>query len=162
MWKKYNYIEKKVELPNGVKSNLQMIDHPGAVLIAPFVNSNQIIFLRQYRPTIEKYIYELPAGTMEKGEKPLNCAKRELIEETGFKAKRISKIGEIYPVPGYSNEIIFIYKAEQLTPYTAPKDEDEIIECKLFTKGEVRGLFKSNKIKDAKSICALVMCGFLK
>ena len=87
-----------VKLPNGRTMKISYINHPGAVIIAPFISKDKIVFMRQFRPALKKYIYELPAGTLDPNESLATCAKRELIEETGLRAKKISKVGQIYPV----------------------------------------------------------------
>ena len=148
-------------LPNGYTTSLELIEHPGAVLIAPFLNKNKIIFIRQFRPVINSYLYELPAGTLEKGEKPLSCAKREIVEETGFKAGSFKRIGKIYPVPGYSTEVITIFKAAQLTETSFLAEPDEIIKICFFSRRHVRKLFRQQKIVDAKTISALAFVGWL-
>lgn len=152
---------KKERLPNGYLATFEMICHPGASLIVPFLNKNTVILLRQLRPVIGSYIYEFPAGTLDKGESPLSCARREIIEETGYSAKRFTPLGTIYPVPGYSTEKIFIYKAEGLKPAARIPEEDEVIEHKLFTRSQVRRLFRQGKIVDAKTICGLALCGWV-
>ena len=148
-------------LPNGIKTKAEIIEHPGAVVIVPFLSSDKIILLYQYRPTLKQFLYELPAGTLKKGEPVLSCARRELIEETGYRAARFKQLGKIYPVPGYSTEIMTIFSARSLSPDFAPADADEVIQVKIFTKLQLKKLFKSGKIKDAKTICGLVLCGLL-
>ncbi|MBF0504996.1 MAG: NUDIX hydrolase [Candidatus Omnitrophica bacterium] len=151
----------KVKLPNGHTISISVINHPGAVVITPFLNDNTLVMIRQFRPALKKYIYELPAGTLDPGESAITCAGRELLEETGLKARRLVKLGDIYPVPGYSTEIIQIFKALDLTA-TSPQPEDyEIIQILPMTRGEVRQMFKQGKLMDAKSICALAFCGWL-
>lgn len=154
-----NVFVKKERLPNGYLATFEMIKHPGAALIVPFIAKDRIIMLRQLRPVINSYIYELPAGTLGKKEAPLACARREIIEETGYSAKKFKLLGKIYPVPGYSTEKIWIYKAQGLkrTSYTAEKDE--VIKSGVFTKSEIRRMFRSGRINDAKTISALAMCG---
>lgn len=151
----------KERLPHGYVATFEMIKHPGASLIVPFLTKNKLIMLRQLRPVIGSYIYELPAGTLDKNELPLSCARREIIEETGYSASKFKLLGKIYPVPGYSTEKIFIYKAEGLKKREHIAEEDEVIESRIFTKAEIKKLFKSGKIVDAKTIAALVMCGWL-
>ncbi len=150
-----------VLLPNGRTIKISYINHPGAVIIAPFISSDKIVFMRQFRPALKKYIYELPAGTLDPDESLTSCAKRELIEETGLRAKKMTKVGQIYPVPGYSTEIIYVYKAEGLTQGIAEPEVYEVIENIIMTKEEVKKLFKDGKLQDAKSICALTFCGWL-
>lgn len=152
---------RKERLPHGFVATYEMIRHPGASLIVPFLNSHTVIMLRQLRPVIGSYIYELPAGTLDKGESPLGCARREIVEETGYRASRYKLLGAIYPVPGYSTEKIFLYKAEGLKPTKRLVEEDEVIESKPFSKSAVRALFRQGKIVDAKTICALAYCGWL-
>ena len=152
---------KKVRLPNGYLATFEIIKHPGAALVVPFLSKDKLLMLRQLRPVIGSYIYELPAGTIDKGETPLECAKREIIEETGYSAGSMKRLGSIYPVPGYSTEKIIIYKAEGLRPRHRHAEKDEIIELKVLTRSDVRRLFKSGKITDAKTIAALAFCGWI-
>ena len=154
------YRQKKL-LPNGRVAQLELIKHPGAVLIIPFLNKSEIVFIRQFRPVVNKYLYELPAGTLDKYERPYACAHREIIEETGFAAKKMTLIGLIYPVPGYSTEKIIIYRAQGLFPKFAAKDDDEILKPCVFKRHKVKELFKKGRLVDAKTISALAMCGWL-
>jgi ADP-ribose pyrophosphatase len=117
--------------------------------------------LRQLRPVIDSYIYELPAGTLAAGESPLACAKREIVEETSYAAGKFTFLGKIYPVPGYSTEKIYIFKAERLKKRKTVAEKDEIIIRKVFTRAGVKRLFKDGKIVDAKTIAAFSMCGWL-
>ena len=148
------------KLPNGHKVTLEIVRHPGAVLIAPFIDTEHIIMLRQYRPVIDKYIYELPAGTLAKGEQHLRCAHRELKEETGYVAKKMTRIGEIYPAPGYTTERIIIFKAEKLIKETWQPEQDEIITSRAMSRSQIKTLLKRGRIIDAKTICALALCGW--
>jgi len=148
-------------LPNGYVATLEVITHPGAALIVPFLSKNEIIFLRQYRPVINSYIYELPAGTLDRGESPFVCAKREIIEETGYAARRIKRIGFIYPAPGYTNEKITIFIAEGLCKKETKMCADEVLRSFSVDKARTKKLLKDGKIVDAKTICALAMCGWV-
>ncbi|MFA5388783.1 MAG: NUDIX hydrolase [Candidatus Omnitrophota bacterium] len=148
-------------LPNGYRARFEIVKHPGAALIIPFLSKDKVILLRQLRPVIDSYIYELPAGTLDKNEAPLSCARREIIEETGYSAARFTRLGEIYPVPGYSTEKITIFKAELLKKKERIPEEDEVIEHFIFRKKEIRRLFRSGRIVDAKTICAFALCGWL-
>ena len=150
-----------VKLPNGRTTRITLIEHPGAVIIAPFLNKNTVVMMRQFRPALKKYIYELPAGTLDPHESIATCAHRELLEETGLLTKKLTKLGAIYPVPGYSTEIIYIYKAEQLTLTQAQPEEYEVIETMPMTRSKVRQLFVQGKLMDAKSICTFAFCGWL-
>ena len=152
---------QKRSLPNGRSINLEIIEHPGAALIIPFLDKNHIVFIRQFRPVVDEYLYELPAGTLDKRESAIVCARREIIEETGYKAGILKYFGKIYPVPGYSTEVISIFKAEKLSRREVCREPDEIIETRIFNKSFVRRLFKEGKIIDAKTICALAFCGWI-
>jgi ADP-ribose pyrophosphatase len=156
-----NVFIKYERLPNGHTARFEMIRHPGAALIVPFVGKERIIMLRQLRPVIGKFIYELPAGTLGAKEPPLACARREIIEETGYSAKRLKRLGMIYPVPGYSTERIIIYAASGLKETKRIPEKDEVIRTTAFTKKAVRALFRKGGITDAKTIAALAMCGWL-
>lgn len=157
----FKLISQEIKLPSKRISTFEIIEHRGAVLLIPFLSKNRVIMLRQYRPAIDSYIYELPAGTIEENEKPLATARREIIEEIGYKARFVKKIGFIYLAPGYSTEKIIVYTANDLSKAFADKDEDEIITACEFTKSQIRDLFKNGKIVDAKTISAFAMCGWL-
>ena len=152
---------KQQRLPNGYLATFEMIEHPGASLIVPFLARDRIIMLRQLRPVIDSYIYELPAGTLDRNETPLSCARREIIEETGYSARRFTLLGKVYPVPGYSTERIYLYRAEGLRRQVHAPEKDEVIEPHVFTRAAIRKLFKAGKITDAKTIAALAFCGWL-
>lgn len=152
---------KRMTLPNGYRATFEMITHPGAALVVPFLGKNRIIMLRQLRPVIGAYIYELVAGTLGRNESPLSCARREIIEETGYSASKFTRLGSICPVPGYSTEKITIFKAEGLKKVEHRPEEDEVIETHIFTKAGIQKLLKGGKIIDAKTICALAMCGWM-
>ncbi len=149
-------------LPNGIKTQLDLILHPGAALILPVLPSGKIIFIRQYRPAIRRYLLELPAGTLKPGETLLNCARRELIEETGYRAQKWKKLGKIFPVPGYSTEIITLYQAEGLSEARGDQDVDEMISLCPIDRHAIRGLLRKGRVLDAKTICALVLGGWLR
>ena len=151
----------KKRLPNGLTVRLELIEHPGAVLIVPFLSKDKIIFIRQFRPVVNSYLYELPAGTREQGEALLSCAKREMAEETGYQGGVFKRIGKIYPVPGYSTEVITIFKAEQLVKTAFLAEPDEIIKTHFFSRHHVKKLFHHRKIVDAKTISALSFIGWL-
>ncbi len=152
---------RTVRLPNKFVAHLEVITHPGAALVVPFLSRDKIILLRQLRPVIGAYLYELPAGTLKKNETVLSCGRREIMEETGYRAKRFTRLGYIYPVPGYSTEKIVIFKAEGLSKKNAQVEEDEIIRSFIVTRKQLKAIFKKGKIVDAKTICALTLCGWL-
>ncbi|NQT21876.1 MAG: NUDIX hydrolase [Candidatus Omnitrophica bacterium] len=155
-----NLYVKRQRFPNGYIGSLEVIRHPGAVLIVPLLK-DKVILIRQYRPVINSYIWELPAGTLHKGERPLLCAKRELIEEIGYSATKWKRIGSIYPAPGYATERIIIYKAQNLKKTAFKSEEDEIITPRIFEKKQINHLLRSGKIVDAKTICALKLAAII-
>ncbi len=154
------YLEKQ-RFPHGVVVDLEVIRHPGAVLVVPFLDKERIILIKQYRPVINSYIWELPAGTLDQGEQPLHCARRELIEETGYRAKSWKRIGNIFPAPGYTTEKILIFTARRLEQVESEKEPDELIVTRIFKRRQVRQLLRSGKIVDAKTICALQLAHIL-
>ena len=148
-------------LPNGREAYFEEVDHPGAALIVPFV-AGRIVFIRQYRDVIGKYIWELPAGTLEPGETPYVCAEREVMEETGCRARNLKRIGVIYSTPGFCNERIYIYRADCEEVTEGPRRNDgELIRVKKLSRNEIRGLFRSGRINDSKTIAALSFAGIL-
>jgi len=156
----FSVSRERKTFPNGRKVYLEQVHHPGAVLVVPFIEKD-IILIRQYRGVIGKYIWELPAGTLEKGESPLACARRELAEETGYRALDLKKVGMIYTTPGFSDEKISLFTAKcgrQKKPRT---DRDELIRIKRFTRKEIRVLFLKGRITDSKTISAFVFAGVL-
>ena len=152
---------RTVRLPNGYTTGLEIIKHPGAALVIPFLSGDTIIMLRQLRPVVDQYLYELPAGTRDGHEPARACAAREIIEETGYAAGKLTRLGHIYPVPGYSTERIDIYKAQKLRQTGVKPEQDEILESLAMGRVQVRRLFKTGKIVDAKTICALSFIGWL-
>ncbi|MFH1847255.1 MAG: NUDIX hydrolase [Candidatus Omnitrophota bacterium] len=155
-----NLFKGEKTLPNGRKAYFEEIDHPGASLIVPFTK-NKVVFIRQYRAVIGKYLWELPAGILNKGETPVRCAKRETREETGYEIKVIKKIGYIYTSPGFSNELIHVYTAECGERKETGLDYGEVIKVKLLSKKEIKKFFKEGKISDSKTIAALSFAGLL-
>ncbi|MFH1878409.1 MAG: NUDIX hydrolase [Candidatus Omnitrophota bacterium] len=148
-------------LPNGIQGVFEEIDHPGAALLVPFLDE-RIVFIRQYRAVIGKYIWELPAGTLAKGETPYACARREIKEETGFIVRGVRKIGEVYTTPGFCNEKIHIFRADCVKEEGSARDHDEIIKVSLLSRADVLSKFKKGLINDSKTISALAFAGLLK
>lgn len=142
--------------PDGRVFERDTVIHPGAVAILPFDAQGRVLMLRQFRAPADAWLLEIPAGTLEPGEPPLACAKRELIEETGFAARHWRKLGVIYNAPGYSSERIHLYRAWDLKPEQGEKDPDEHIELATMTRPEVQRAIKAGRITDAKTLCALL------
>lgn len=153
----FNLIRENVTLENGVITNLEFIEHPGATAIIPMLTDSRVLLIRQYRHALREYIWEIPAGTLDPQESVMNCAKRELIEETGYSAGHWQKLGEITPVPGYSDERIHIFLATDLRPAEQELDQDEIIKVHQCEFSEAMEMIKVGKIQDAKSIAGLYL-----
>lgn len=146
----------KVELSNGVISTREVVEHRGAVAILPILPDGNIIFVRQFRLPAGKILLEIPAGTLSPNEEPLECAKRELQEETGYIAGKWRRLISLYLAPGYSTECIHIFLAEDLRAGARKPDEDEEIKvCQLSLK-EALEMVKKGEVEDAKTVSALL------
>jgi ADP-ribose pyrophosphatase len=153
------WIEKRtIRLPNGIDREKVIVHPSNAVAILP-VHGDRCTLLRQYRFAIDQYIFEAPAGTMEKDEDPTETARRELIEETGFVARTIIPKGFIYTTPGYTDEKIFLFEARDLLPSDEyGKDDDEIIEVMDIATSDLNDMIVKGTIVDAKTICLIHRC----
>ena len=123
-----------VEVPNKGYQKREIIEHKGSVAIVAITNDNKIVLVKQYRKSIEKELYELPSGKIEIGESPLDCAIRELKEETGYSTENLKLIYKYYATPVFSNQLVFIYLAKDLTPGKNHLEEDEFIEVYEFDR----------------------------
>ena len=153
----FELIRENITLENGTTTDVEFIEHPGATAIIPFLDDTRLVLLKQYRHALKKYIWEIPAGTLDPQEKIIGCAKRELIEETGYSAGHWHKLGEITPVPGYSNERIHIYLATKLQPAEQHLDADEVIQVQEVEFKDALEMIGKGIIQDAKSIAGLFM-----
>lgn len=147
---------QKVKLINGKYSNREIIRHPGGVAILAFKDKDTVLMVEQYRKAIEKTILELPAGKLEAGENPENCGKRELEEETGFRAESFVLLGKIVTTPGFCDEYIHLYKAENLVPGQIGGDEDEFIKVHEVKIKDIKSMIKEGTIIDSKTISAFM------
>ena len=154
-----NLRRDEVLLPNGCTATREVVEHPGAVAIVPITKTGQVILVRQFRHPIGQIILEVPAGKLDKNEKPEDCALRELAEETGFVANKLRKLTAMYTTPGFSNEVIHLYLAEELVESDQRPDEDEFIKTEQYTPEQIRQMIKSGEICDAKSLVALCLAG---
>lgn len=144
-----------VLLPTGKTSTRELIRHCKASCILAFLDNGKVLMERQYRYPYDEVIYEFPAGKVDKGEDPIDAAKRELEEETGYLAQQIECIGLMYPSCAYTDEIIYLYVAHDLVKTKQHLDENESVEVLEMSLQEVFQLIQKNQLKDAKSLCAL-------
>ncbi|MDZ5010321.1 NUDIX domain-containing protein, partial [Clostridium perfringens] len=139
-------------LPNGKNANRDVIKHPGASAIIAFLDEENIILVEQFRLPLNKVLLEIPAGKLDKNEEPVECAKRELQEETGYIAKNIDYLGSIATAPGFCDEIIHLYKAWNLVKGEKNEDEDEFTNVKILNIKDVKSMIKNGDIIDGKTI----------
>lgn len=150
-----------VRFPNGTTGELEMIRHPGASAVLPFVSDAagadpQILLLRQFRYAAEEYLYEVPAGRLDKGEAPVDCARRELKEETGCEAESFTLMTTIYTTPGFTDERIHLFRAEGLTMGKSSPEPDELIEVETMPISKALLMIRDGVIKDSKSALAIL------
>ena len=153
----FELVRENVTLKNGVTTDLDIIRHPGAAAIVPAYGYDKIVLIKQYRHAIGEFVWEIPAGTFDNNEDPLECAKRELLEETGYIANFWEKLGEITPVPAYSDEKIHVYFAANLAKKDQNLDEDEILDVHTLKVPDVLNMIHRGEIKDSKTIASIFM-----
>lgn len=141
----------------GQQAEMECISHPGGAAVVPLLPDESIVLIKQYRHCIGDTIWEIPAGRLEPGENPLDCAKRELEEEVGYKAARIRILTEIYSAPAYCTEIISIFLADDLKPSEQSLDDDEIIEVVTIPLVDAVEKVKAGEIKDAKTVVGIML-----
>jgi ADP-ribose pyrophosphatase len=146
---------EEVELPNGQLAKREIVRHQGAVGILAVTSENKMLMVRQFRKPLDRTIIEIPAGKLEQGENPLQCAKRELKEETGFDAQVFKPITSFYTSPGFANEILHLYWADELTSGEATPDEDEFVDILEVSLQQAFDYIESGEIIDAKTILAV-------
>jgi ADP-ribose pyrophosphatase len=142
--------------PGGVRADRDLIVHPGSVVVLPIFADGRVLLIRQYRHTVGGFLWELVAGRKEPGETPRAGARRELLEETGYTARRLRKLLHIIPTPGFVQEWMWIFAAEGLAEGTAQPEEDEKITPRKFTFKQVDAMIRSGRLRDAKSIAGLL------
>lgn len=142
----------RVRRSNGHEFVHDVVFHPGASVIVPMLSPKEFVLIRQYRTACAKVIWEFPAGTLEKGESPIHCAKREIIEETGYAAKKWRKLGTFFPAPGISTELMHLFLATNLVPKKMALDKDEFIQIQVVTLDHLRSMVIKGEIMDAKTI----------
>lgn len=162
--KKHSVYEGKIinvrcdeaELPDGRPCKRELVEHPGgAAVVCEF--GGKIAFVRQYRYAYGEELLEIPAGKLEKGEDPMLAAMRELSEETGFRAERLSLLTVLYPSPGYTNEKIYLYAAHGVTRGESRLDEGEFLDLEMIPAEEAFAMAQNGVLRDAKSVSALLL-----
>lgn len=158
---------QRFDLPNGKSQIFEIVHHPGAAAVVPLsADGSSVLLLRQFRPAINRWIWEIPAGLLDPGEDPLICAERELKEETGWTGHHFEKVMEFFPSPGFSNEVTHIYKAILLSPGQKSLEDGEALEAHLLPQETVLKMIHNKEIIDPKTVIGLVHafspCDFLR
>lgn len=146
----------RVHLPDGKEGCREVVELGGAVAIVP-LQGDEVFFVKQYRTPVEKILLEIPAGRLEPGEKPEECAQRELAEEIGFGPSRLQQLAFFYSSPGFSNETLYLYLAQGLVYQPAPKDAGEFLQVESMPFSEALAKISRGEIEDGKTITGLLM-----
>jgi ADP-ribose pyrophosphatase len=153
----FNLVKENYTLDNGVTSDMDFIQHPGAAAMVPMLNNQEVVLIKQYRHAIREFIWEIPAGTLDPNETPLNCARRELIEEIGYSSTEWHQLGTITPLPGYSDERIHIFLALDLKPAEQHLDDDEMLNVQPVKLNNALQMILTGEISDGKTISGLFL-----
>lgn len=149
----------EVRFPDGSIGSLEMIRHPGASAVVPLLDSDddpQVLLIRQYRYAADGYVYEIPAGRLDAGESPLECAHRELSEETGYRAERVEHLFTMYTTPGFTDEKIHLFLATGLSAGESHREADEFMELVPTKLSRALSMIEQGEIQDAKTALALL------
>lgn len=152
----FDVLVDEVELPSGRKTNREVVRHKGAVGLVPVLEDGRVVLEEQYRYPAEEILIEIPAGRLEEGEDPDDTAKRELLEETGYLADTMERVLTFFTTPGYTSEKLYLYIARGLKKAESKPDFDENIRLMEISVEEALGLVEKGKIKDGKTIVALL------
>lgn len=155
----FTLVQDRVRLPGGRETTLDLIQHPGSVVLLAQPDPAHIVLIRQYRYAVGGWIWELPAGSVRVGEDPADAARRECHEEVGLLPGRVERLAVFYPTPGYCTETMIFYRLTELRrpDEPAPRDEDEQIEPQTFTLEAARELVRSGQIVDMKTALGLLL-----
>ncbi|MCX5827215.1 MAG: NUDIX hydrolase [Deltaproteobacteria bacterium] len=153
----FKVLEEDVQLPNGHRSRLSWIDHKSCIAVIPVDEEGNFLLIRQYRHATGGYLLEIPAGNIDEGESPEVCVQRELGEETGFQAGRITSLFDGYLIPGYGNEYMYFYLAQELYAAPLPPDDDEDIEIVRMSPGEAKDKLLRGEIRDVKTALGITL-----
>jgi ADP-ribose pyrophosphatase len=150
-----------VRFPDGSTGRLEMLRHPGASAVVPFLDDAQaadprVLLIRQFRHAADGFIYEVPAGRLDPGESPESCAARELEEETGMRAEKLDRLTTIFTTPGFTDEKIHLFVAHRLTEGHARREADEFVELTPYRWSEAMAMIRRGDIADGKTLIALL------
>jgi ADP-ribose pyrophosphatase len=145
-----------VREPGGLRVTREVITHPGSVVVLPVLQDGRIVMIRQYRHATRQYLWELVAGRIDEGERVKEAAARELLEETGYKAKRFTEFLDVFPTPGFLEERMHILLAEGLTAGEAQPEEDEKIISRPYTPTKLKQMLRTGRLRDGKSIAGIL------
>jgi ADP-ribose pyrophosphatase len=148
-------VDRVIE-PGGVETTREVVCHPGSVVVLPHLPDGRLILVRQYRYAVKESLWELVAGGMERGETPRQSARRELLEEAGYRARVLKPLVEFYPSPGILSEKMHLVEAWDLTPGKGQPDVDERIEVGVFSLEEIVKMARSKKIRDGKTLVGIL------
>lgn len=151
-----------IGLPNGHKTQHEVIRHPGAVCVIALDDQGRVLIVRQYRTALERVTIEVPAGKIDPGEDPEDAVRRELAEETGYAAGQIRRLASIAVAVGYSDEIIHLYMATDLTPGSAHPDDDEFVVAEWVSIESLIDSVLDGRIEDSKTVIAALICDALR
>lgn len=151
----FSFREEEVTLPNGRQAAYGVVRHPGSTGIVPVADDGRIVMTRQYRHPVADYLLEIPAGTNNAGEPPLDCARRELEEETGMRADEMVLLNRIHILPSYTDEVIHVYLARGLRPAHQRLDPDEVLTVEYHSLDALIGMIADGRITDALTILSL-------
>ncbi|MBW2318800.1 MAG: NUDIX hydrolase [Deltaproteobacteria bacterium] len=153
----FDLFVERITLPNGVVKDREIIRHPGAAAMVPLLEDGRVVLIKQYRHAVGGFLWEIPAGTLEPQEKPIECARRELIEEIGYEAEEMEELTGIFPAPGYTDEQIHIFLATGLRPTSQDLDDDEVLDVEITSFETAMEMIRKGEIKDAKTITGLLL-----
>jgi ADP-ribose pyrophosphatase len=158
----FSVVVESIDTRKGGKMNVEIVRHPGSVVLIPMTASGEVILVRQYRHAIRRSAWELPAGTLKPNEEPKKAASRECHEEIGLLPGRLEELGSYFPTPGYCDEEMTFYKATGLREAgpddeKAEQDEDEDIEKQAFSLEQIRSMIRSGEIIDMKTVAGLAL-----
>jgi len=146
-----------VRIPSGREATREVVEHRGAVAMVPLLDDGRVVLVRQFRQAVGEVLLEIPAGTLNAGEEPDECARRELREEIRYEPAKLEEMFASYLAPGYSSEMLHVFLATELTPAEGETDEDETVEVEILPLDKAVEMIRTGEIKDAKTICGLLL-----